>query len=132
MAKKTELFHTSGSETVIGSGVKLRGNLSSEGDITVDGRMVGNIKSGGSVTIGVNAQVVGDVNGTSVTVGGHLNGSVKALDATTIVSTGAVHGDITTTRLEIAMGGVFIGTSKMKAAEATEIFDRTDLEETKR
>jgi cytoskeletal protein CcmA (bactofilin family) len=132
MAKKPELFHVSGSDTIIGSGVKLRGNLVSEGDIAVDGRMVGNIKGGGNVAIGVNAHVTGDVSGTTVSVAGHLSGNIKALDAASIMSTGAVHGDIDATRLEIGMGGVFIGMSKMKAAEATEVLDRTELEETSR
>jgi cytoskeletal protein CcmA (bactofilin family) len=132
MAKKSDMFGVSGTDTIIGSGVKLRGNMSTETDITIDGRMVGNVKSGGHVTIGVNSQVTGDVSATSLTVAGRLDGNVKVLDATTIMATGHVYGDIDTTSLEIALGGIFIGVSKMKAASATEVADRTDLEESKR
>ena len=120
MAKK-DPFGMTGSETIIGSSVRMKGNLTSDGDITVDGRMAGNIKSGGHVTIGVNAQVVGDVNATSVSVGGRLEGNIKALDSTSILESGQVLGDIDTTSIEIAMGGIFVGVSKMKPARAREI-----------
>jgi cytoskeletal protein CcmA (bactofilin family) len=129
MAKKSDLFGTTGVDTVIGSGVRMRGNLTSEGDISIDGRLVGNVKSGGHLTIGVNAQVTGDVSATSVTVGGRLDGNIKAIDTTHILSTGHVYGDIDTGNLEIGLGGVFIGLSKMKPVEATEIADRTQIEE---
>ena len=118
---KNDPFGMTGSETIIGASVRLKGNLSSDGDITVDGRMIGNVKSGGHVNIGVNAQVVGDINATSVSVSGRLEGNIKALDSTQITESGQVVGDIDTSRIEIGMGGVFIGVSKMKPPKATEI-----------
>ena len=121
MAKKTDVFSVSSIDTVIGSGVKMRGNLSSEGDIAVDGTLAGNIKSGGQVTIGVNGRIVGNIDSTSVTIGGKVEGNVKALDTVSILESGHLHGDIDASQIEIGLGAVFIGTSKMKPAEATEI-----------
>lgn len=129
MAKKQDLLGVVGAETVIGSGVKLRGNLVSDGDIIVDGALAGNIKTKGNLTIGVNAHVTGDVTADSVSVAGHLDGNVRASDSTTIAETGQVNGDIATGRLHIDMGAIFIGASKMKPVEASEIADRASLEE---
>jgi cytoskeletal protein CcmA (bactofilin family) len=121
MAKKTAVFNVGSIDTVIGSGVRLKGNLSSEGDIAIDGALVGNIKSGGHVTIGVNGRIVGHIQGTSIQTAGRIEGNLTALDSVTLAETAQVSGDIDTTHLEIGMGAIFIGTSKMKPAEATEI-----------
>jgi cytoskeletal protein CcmA (bactofilin family) len=132
MAKKPDLFGVSGNDTVIGSSVKLKGNLSSENDITIDGRMAGNVKSGGHVTVGVNAHVTGNIDATSATIGGRVDGNVRVLDFTQILESGQVYGDIDTTRLEVGMGAVFIGASKMKAPSASEVADRESVEESAR
>lgn len=129
MAKKTDVFGVTGTDTVIGSSVKLKGNLTSDGDISIDGQMVGNIKSGGHVVIGVNAQITGDIKATSVAIGGKLQGNITSLDIVAITESGQVYGDIQSTRLEIAMGGLFIGSSKMKPVEATELADRETVDE---
>lgn len=124
MAKKHDLLGVAGADTIIGTGVKLRGNLASEGDILIDGTLVGNVKSRGNCNIGVNAHVTGDVSAESLTIAGQLDGNIRAASDTTIAETGQVTGDITTGRLHIDMGAVFIGTSKMKAVQASEIAAR--------
>ncbi|HUC87248.1 MAG TPA: polymer-forming cytoskeletal protein [Candidatus Saccharimonadales bacterium] len=130
MAKKTDVFNVASIDTVIGSGVRLKGNLSSDGDIAIDGALVGNIKSGGHVTIGVNGRIVGHIQGATVQIAGRVEGNVIALDSISLMETAQVTGDITTTHLEIGMGAIFIGTSKMKPAEATELSSATDTETT--
>lgn len=127
MAKKTDVFNVSSIDTVIGSGVRLKGNVSSEGDIAIDGTLVGNIKSGGHVSIGVNGHITGSIHATSAAIGGYVEGNVTAGDSTSIGESGQVHGDIDTGRLEIAMGGVFIGASKMKPIVAAEVAERTEV-----
>lgn len=121
MAKKQDMFGVSGTDTVIGSSVKLKGNLSSETDITVDGTLDGNIKSGGHLTIGVNAHITGNLSGTTVSIAGRVDGNVVALDSAAVMETGQVHGDISCSHLEVRMGGIFIGTSKMKPIKASEL-----------
>lgn len=131
MAKKNDLFSAAGSDTVIGSSVKLKGNLSSEGDISVDGRMVGNITSGGHVTVGPNAQIAGNVRAISAAVAGRLEGNIKVEDAASLAATGQVYGDIDCGHIEISLGAVYIGATKMKPVKATEVVDRTETVEPK-
>lgn len=127
MAKKNDMFGGAHGETIIGSSVKLKGNLNTEGDITVDGKMAGNINSGGHVTLGVNAHVVGNISASSATIAGHLDGNVKVADALSVLESGQVLGDVNTGRLEVGMGGIIIGALKMKPVEAREIEERTEL-----
>lgn len=128
MAKKTDVFNVSSIDTVIASGVRLKGNLSSDGDIVIDGALTGNIKSGGHVTIGVNGRIGGSINAVSITVAGHVEGNVTATDSVSVMESGQIHGNIDTGQLEIAMGAIFIGTNKMKLAEAAEIVERTEVD----
>lgn len=121
MAKKQDVFTVGGIDTAIGSTVKLRGNLHSDGDVAIDGTLVGNIRSGGHVAIGMNGQVQGNIEASSVMTAGRIEGNIAALDSISLLASGQVYGDIKTGRLEIAMGAIFIGTSKMKPAEASEL-----------
>jgi cytoskeletal protein CcmA (bactofilin family) len=132
MAKKPDMFGVSGTDTVIGSSVKLKGNLTSEGDISLDGRMAGNVKSGGHVTVGVNAHITGDVAAVSVAVAGRLDGNIKVVDETHIMESGQVYGDVDTGRIQIGLGGILLGAIKMKKPEATELLDRDSIGEGRR
>ncbi|HEX7259668.1 MAG TPA: polymer-forming cytoskeletal protein [Candidatus Saccharimonadia bacterium] len=128
MAKKREVFTVGGIDTAIGSSVKLRGNLETDGDVAIDGQLVGNIKSGGQLVVGINGQVKGNVEAVSVTSAGRIEGNIAAVDSVSLMESAQVRGDIASGRLEIAMGAIFIGISKMKPAEATELLDRTKVD----
>ncbi len=121
MSKKTDVFNVASIDTVIGSSVRLKGALSSDGDIGLDGTLTGDVKSGGHVTIGVNGRITGNIDAVSVQVAGRVKGNIVAADSVALMETAQLHGDIDTSRLEIASGAVFSGTSKMKAVEATEV-----------
>ncbi|HUC20481.1 MAG TPA: polymer-forming cytoskeletal protein [Candidatus Polarisedimenticolaceae bacterium] len=124
MAKKREVFNVAGIDTAIGSSVKLKGNLETEGDVALDGSLLGNVKSGGQVVVGINGHVKGNIQAISVISAGQVEGHIVAIDSVSLMESGQVRGDITSGRLEVAMGAIFIGTSKMKPAEATELLDR--------
>ncbi len=111
MARRDDILGVNGAETVIGAGVVVQGNLSSESDIMVDGELTGDVKAVGNVTIGMNARVKGAVNGRSVVVAGHLNGNVTSEEDVTIRETGHVTGNITSAGLAIVTGGIFNGRS---------------------
>jgi cytoskeletal protein CcmA (bactofilin family) len=126
MAKKTDVFNVSHVDTVISSGVRMKGNLSSDGDIAVDGALAGNIVSGGHVAIGVNGRIVGNIKGTTVQIAGRVDGSIVASDSLSLMESAQLRGDVDTGQLEVAMGAIFIGASKMKPAEASEITTPTE------
>src|SRR4051812_13036882 len=114
MTKPADVFNASSTDTVIGSSVRLKGNVSSDGDIAIDGVLAGNIKSGGHVTVGPNGRVGGSIRAISASIAGDVEGDVVASDSVSILESGQVRGDIDSGRLEVSMGAVFIGTSKMK------------------
>lgn len=115
MARKIheDALGVAGAETVIGSGVKVVGDLASESDITIDGLLEGSVKTTGDVTIGINARIKGNIEGTNVTISGSLNGNVTASGEASIRETGHVQGDIRAGGLAISSGGIFAGRSIM-------------------
>ena len=100
-------------ETIVGTSVKLKGNLTSAGDITIDGNVNGEIKTKGIVNIGPNANIIASIKAKKVHVAGVVQGNVEATERLTISETGRVYGDVNANILSIAPGAVFSGKSVM-------------------
>lgn len=100
-------------ETIVGTSVKLKGNLRSDGDITVDGSVNGEIRTKGMVTIGPNAHVIASVRAKKVVIAGTVQGNIEAIERLTLTETGRVYGDIVANILSISAGAIFTGKSTM-------------------
>jgi cytoskeletal protein CcmA (bactofilin family) len=111
VARRDDVLGVTGADTVIGAGVIVHGNLTSESDVMIDGTLDGDIRTMGDVTIGVNARIKANVHGLNVTVAGELQGNIIAEGEATIRETGRVTGDITAAGLAITSGGIFSGKS---------------------
>jgi len=88
--------------SVISKGLTVTGNLESEGQIQVDGKIEGDVR-GQTVTVGEGAVIKGAVYGDSVKVSGTIEGKVEA-QAVAITKSGHLKGDIIHERLEIEGG----------------------------
>jgi cytoskeletal protein CcmA (bactofilin family) len=102
-----------GAETIVGTSVKLKGNLHSSGDIIVDGSVSGELKTKGSVIVGPNANILANIKAQNVQISGMVQGNIEASDKIQITETGRVVGDISAAVLNIAPGAIFSGNSKM-------------------
>lgn len=109
------MFQKSEVETIVGGSVKLKGNLKSEGDITLGGSLTGEIKTKGNLTILKEATVEGKVTAQNVKVAGVINGNIEAKEQLELTETGKIFGDLKTNILVIRPGGIFNGKSEMKA-----------------
>jgi cytoskeletal protein CcmA (bactofilin family) len=138
--QKGEVVVTEGAaETIVGTSVKLKGNLKSDGDVIIDGVVTGEVRTKGSVKIGPNANIIANVKAKNVSVSGAVQGNVEAADRLEISETGKVLGDISANVLSIAPGAVFSGKSVMvevhkedvtePVAETEEIEEEKEKEE---
>jgi len=129
---KTELAPTKshGAETIVGTSVKLKGNIKSDGDIIVDGVITGEVKTKGSVVIGKNANILANVKATNVSVSGMVQGNIEAVERLELTESGKVLGDISASILSIAPGAIFTGKSQMAAShQEKEIEPVVEIEE---
>ena len=132
--KKDEIVTGGGAaETIVGTSVKLKGNLNSDGDITIDGSVNGEVKTKGSVNIGPNAQVIANVKAKRVVVSGTVQGNIEAHERLTLTETGRVYGDIVANVLSISPGAIFTGKSnmmeKIKPADIEPVAEKAENEE---
>lgn len=131
--QKREVIVSEGAaETIVGTSVKLKGNLKSDGDIIIDGVVTGEVRTKGSVKIGQNANIIASVKAKNISVAGAVQGNVEATDRLEISETGKVLGDISANILSISPGAVFSGKSQMVDAhkEEADVEPVAEIEET--
>ena len=106
--------------TVISSGMKVEGKVSSSGSIRLDGTVKGDIDCQGNVTIGEQGKVYGKVDGLSITIGGKVEGEIKAKEKLILESKANLKGDIFTKILVVESGARFDGKSNMGGSSSSE------------
>ena len=83
--------------TVIGASLLISGEMTSHEDITVHGRVKGQIRMvEGSLLVAPTAGVNADVEGAQVTIHGKLAGNVVAVERIELTPTADVSGTLTT------------------------------------
>lgn len=110
--KRSESSPASGA-TIVGKEASLKGELSSDADIVVEGRVDGKLRSVRQLTIGASGHVKADLHAKIVSVRGTVEGNCEASGKVEITSTGAVFGNITAPSISVAEGATFRGASKM-------------------
>ena len=109
-------FHV---ENTIGTGGRVRGDLSAPGGFLIDGTVEGSVSADGPVVVGEGGTVEGSVRGRDVVVLGRVRGDVHATGHLEIGPKGKVLGDITVQSFRMHTGGVFRGTSCMPGGDET-------------
>src|SRR5580693_3704703 len=94
----------------LGSTIEVKGEITSDEDLQIDGKVEGNISlRGHRLTIGRTARLNSEINAREVIVYGNASGNLRARDRVEIKKDGQVIGDITTTRISIEDGAYFKG-----------------------
>jgi cytoskeletal protein CcmA (bactofilin family) len=96
--------------TTIGASLKIQGEISSDEDLVIEGRVGGQIlmKNAG-LTIGKQARVEADVRGARVQVLGAIEGNIAATDRIELAPSADVRGDLTANRIVLVDGATFNG-----------------------
>jgi len=104
---------SSGKPTHITSGVKVKGQITGQAEIVIDGEVEGSLNVQSTVVVGSDGVVNGDISAKSVTVEGKVLGNVRASDTFSLQSSGRIEGDVTAPRVVIAEGAFFKGNVEM-------------------
>lgn len=103
------------SVNLIGSGTKIVGDITSAGDVRIDGTLTGNISISGKFVLGPNGSVEGNITSTHADLSGEIKGTVNVTETLSLKSTAKINGDIITSKLMIEPGALFTGTCNMGA-----------------
>ncbi|MBM3918580.1 MAG: polymer-forming cytoskeletal protein [Sphingomonadales bacterium] len=97
-------------------GSSIQGDLNANGDVRIDGELMGSINSTGRVALGPKSKVTGNVICQFADVGGHVVGNVEAAESLTLRAHCRINGDIKTARLVVEEGAQFSGVCSMQTA----------------
>lgn len=106
----------SNSTNTIGKGTVLEGNIETYGNIRIEGKVIGNIKSKSKIALGNSSHVDGNIIAQNADLEGEVKGRIEISEMLILKATAVVHGDIITGKLVVEPGAVFNGTCKMGAS----------------
>ena len=102
--------------SIIGPGMKVVGDCTSDGTIRVEGRVDGSVSASKSVVVGKDGMVKGDISTQDAIIAGKVSGSVSAESRIELQATCRVQGDIRSRRVKLDEGGQVDGQLHMGAS----------------
>ena len=93
----------------IGTGARVRGKISGDGDLVVEGAVEGEIHVRGNLTVAEGGAVTSDVDAAAVSVAGTIDGDIHASGNVDIQAGARVHGDVKGAQVSIDEGAQFAG-----------------------
>lgn len=111
--KPRDITDTGQASNRVMAGTSIEGEIHSEGDMRIDGRLKGNINITGKLVIGENGKVEGEVRCTNANVSGALEGKIQVVELLSLASSARVKGDVITGKLAVEPGAEFTGSCSM-------------------
>ena len=110
--KKTEMTAV---VNMIGEGTIITGDISSKGDIRIDGTLKGSVNTEGRVVLGREGMIEGDVICKDADISGAIKAKITVSQLLSLKATAKLNGDIITNKLSIEPGAAFSGSCSMGA-----------------
>jgi cytoskeletal protein CcmA (bactofilin family) len=99
--------------TLIGAGTTLKGDISSNSDLRIDGTVIGNIQSNAKIVIGANGIVEGDISGNQADIVGKVSGNIRAKELLQLRGDCEVTGNLYAGKLQVEPTATFNGQCHM-------------------
>lgn len=107
--KETVKTETEIRKTHIGKTVKIKGSVVARENMTVEGRINGDIDINKIIIIEKGGIVNADIKANAVRIKGRFKGKIEAFDRIEILNNGICEGDITTDKLVVKEGAILLG-----------------------
>jgi cytoskeletal protein CcmA (bactofilin family) len=98
-----------GSNTTIGGGTIITGDIEASSDLRVDGVLNGNVRVKGKLLVGPEGVVNGDIHCQVADILGRINGKCNVTDLLQLRGKGNVQGDINAGKLQVEPTASFNG-----------------------
>lgn len=99
--------------SILSHGVNIEGKISSNGNVRIDGKVIGDVDVKGNLTLGSSSEVNGQIKAKNMTVSGKVEGTLNIEDKLTLESSSTIKGDLIAKVLVIEEGAKFDGKSSM-------------------
>ena len=111
-----EEHNNSSTVNIIGTGTVIEGEIKSNGDLRIDGTVIGSVRSKAKVVVGPTGLIEGDVFAQNADISGTVKGKSTVNETTFLKNSAKVNGDIVTSKLVVEVGASFTGNCNMGAA----------------
>jgi cytoskeletal protein CcmA (bactofilin family) len=101
--------------SIIGAGTVITGNIESNGDIRIDGNVLGDVTAKAKILVGPEGVIEGNIFGEQADVLGKVMGVIKVNDLLHLRGKATVKGDIYAGKLQIEPSVTFNGQCHMGA-----------------
>jgi cytoskeletal protein CcmA (bactofilin family) len=106
-------FMPTQSGSFLSQGISIKGSVKFLNELFIDGKVKGTIDSTGTLTIGEDARIRGDIRTKSVNVRGTVEGNIFATERCELQASCTLHGDIEATWLVVNENATFRGQAKV-------------------
>ncbi|MBE9539596.1 MAG: polymer-forming cytoskeletal protein, partial [Proteobacteria bacterium] len=105
---------------MIGPNIKIKGTISGDEDLLIQGKVEGTIELGEhEVSVGQSAEVKANIHAKAVKVEGAVTGDINGSEKVVISKSGNVRGNIIAPRVTLEDGAIFKGSIDMDPGEAS-------------
>ncbi len=102
---------------IISEGTKIKGDIIANGDIRIDGELLGNISAKGRLVIGPKGKIEGQIMCNNIEISGNVKGKITASELINMKSTSQIIGDIIAGKLSVEPGSLFSGSCVMNGTK---------------
>ena len=114
------------SVNLIGAGTIIEGDVTTNGDIRIDGTLKGVITVKGKLVVGVSGSIDGETICQNADISGSVKGKITVSELLSLKASAKLTGDITTNKIAIEPGAVFSGSCSMGGVIKDIKGERTD------
>ncbi|MBT8178376.1 MAG: polymer-forming cytoskeletal protein [Eudoraea sp.] len=93
---------------------KIKGDIISEADFRIDGKLDGNVKTSGKVVIGKGGYIHGKVECVNADIEGSFNGELQVSDLLSLKASAVIEGTVSVAKLAVEPGATFNASCTMK------------------
>jgi len=99
--------------SIIGPGMTVIGDVTTDGTVRVEGRVTGTIHAGKAVVVGSNGMVEGEVRTNDAVIAGSVSGLLLAASRLEIQASSRIQGEVRARRIQLDEGALFNGDLRM-------------------
>ncbi|MEQ8715581.1 MAG: polymer-forming cytoskeletal protein [Cyclobacteriaceae bacterium] len=111
--KKKMSEESGGSSNIFGKGTVITGNIETYGNIRVEGKIIGDLKTKSKAVMGHSSNVEGNILAQNAEIAGQVMGTVEVSELLVLKPSAVINGDIITNKLIVESGATFNGGCKM-------------------
>lgn len=101
------------SVNIIGAGTVIEGDITTNGDMRIDGSLTGSINVKGKLVVGPSGSIEGEIICQNADISGTIKGKIGVAELLALKSSSKLTGDIITNKIAIEPGAAFSGSCSM-------------------